>query len=789
MLLKPAFANGDTINVAAGTYIGQTTITKSVNIVGAGTVVLDGNNAGTQAVIVVNGAGITVNLTNLTVRNGPQALSGGGLSVLVGTVNTTNVVLRDNRGIAGAGAIVLYGATLNMTGGSITNNTATANASLVGAGGGAYVWGKNGATPAGKLTLDGVAVTGNIATGANLLFSGNGGGVFNAGTAVIKNSTFSGNRAIVTSAANKVRSGQGGGLFNGPQDGDDTPSLTVENTTITGGLAPGTLNATSGGAIANDETSTGGTSVSGALTLTNTELRGNEAVVGGGLYNGGTLNATGGLIVNNTALSGGGVYQSPIVVAAANPTATFDGTAFTGNTASGLAANFGNGGAIFNGEKLTLRNATFADNKAVPSAAASAVSGWGGAIFNGAWAAGDTPDLIVEDSTIDGGAVATNALIGGAVASTGNLLGVANGVPAKLALTRTTVTSNVAAAGGLYTGGPTTITGGSLDHNAATNGSAGYGGAVYAAPSPASSPAFDVTLDSVDVTDNSAAVVGGGIAALNKVTTKVLNGSTINDNTSAISGGGVYNAGDLTITASDVSGNDAAFQAGGIYNGSTVATDTPKLTMTNATVDDNTAANGGGGIVTVKGATLTATGGHINGNSAVGGGGLLVGDAAPATFDGTDFADNLASASGGGAIFNAGTLSIANSMLTGNEAVQTTGNTGLGGAIYSGSNAANAVTSLTLEAQHDRRQRGVRRLGAADLLTRRGGDEQDLHRPQHDHRQLVLQCVRGDRAVPPADDHVEHDHRQHQCGWERRASPGGSGLPGYRRHDPHRQHG
>ncbi len=192
-------------------------------------------------------------------------------------------------------------------------------------------------------------------------------------------------------------------------------------------------------------------------------------------------------------------------------------------------------------------------------------------------------------------------------------------------------------------------------------------------------------------------MVGGGIAVLAKVTMKVLNGSAVNSNSSAISAGGIYNAGDLTVTASDVSGNDAAFQAGGIFNGSTVATDTPKLTLTNAGIDDNDAASSGGGIVTVKGATLTATGGHVNGNSAVGAGGLLVADGAPATLDGTDFVGNVASASGGGAILNSGTLSLANSTLSANEARQTTGNTGLGGAIYSGSNAANAVTSLEVE--------------------------------------------------------------------------------------------
>ncbi len=209
-----------------------------------------------------------------------------------------------------------------MTGGSIINNTATATTHLsVLAAASTY-----SARPRPSLRASSPSTACRSTTtsrlGVNFLYTGNGGGVFNTGTTVIKNSSFSGNR-VVGSTANALRSGQGGGVFNGAQDGDDAPSLTVENSTITGGLPAGTLNATSGGGIANVETSTGGTSVSGALTLTNTELRGNEALVGGGVYNGGTVTAMGGLVVNNTAYSGGGVYQSPDRLAPANnPTAT-----------------------------------------------------------------------------------------------------------------------------------------------------------------------------------------------------------------------------------------------------------------------------------------------------------------------------------------------------------------------------------------------------------------------------------------------------------------------------------
>ncbi len=702
---KPGFVSGDTINVAAGTYLGQTLFTtKNANVVGSGTVILDGQASASLPTVALNGAGVTVNLTNLTIRNGGNNPYGGGIGAAAGTINATNVTLTGNRGALGGGAAVFQGATLTMTNSTVSNNTSTATANLTGAGAGIYVYGKTAAAAAGRLTLVNTNVTGNIANGAALAFTGNGGGVFNAGTTVIRNSTFTGNQAAPTTSTNalfKLRSGQGGAVFNGANDSDDVPVMTIEDSTINGGTVSGGFNAATGGAVANVETSLSGTSVSGDLTMTGTTLRNNVAIVGGGLYNGGTVNVSGGSIEGNSALSGGGMYQSPIVLGTAAATAVVDGTSFTTNTATGLTlANFGNGGAIFNGEKLTVRNATFSGNKAIASTVSSVATGWGGAIWNGAFLANDAPELTITNTDILGGAVSgANAVIGGAVASTGNVFGFAGAVPAKLTATGLDLTANVAAAGGgIYAGGPTTLTGGALDQNVANNASFGYGGAIYSAANPATGPVPTVTLDSVDATNNDAAVAGGAFALLSGVVTQLRNDSTVTGNNAGVLGGGVFNAGDLTVKSSSVDDNDSGFQGGGIYNGSTVATDLPKLVLDDSSVDDNTAATAGGGLVTIKGATLTATGGHINGNSAVGGGGAVVSDGAPASFDGTDFVDNTASASGGGALLNSGTTTIANSNLVGNHAIRTSGNTGLGGAIYSGSNTASAVTSLTIEA-------------------------------------------------------------------------------------------
>ncbi len=710
VLAKAAFVSGDTINVAPGVYTDRPAITaKGATITGAGAgVVFDGGT--TSWAIAVNGAAPVVNLNNLTLRNG--GFSGGGaLPIVTSTVNATNVNVINSKGQLGGGIAVYGTATLNMTGGSITGNTATAAAALGGVGGGLYVVGKTATVAAGTAVLDGVTISGNIANGAAQAAGGNGGGVFNAGTTTIRNSTLTGNQAVASTNASNARRGFGGAVMNGPQDGVAAPVLTISNSTIAGGTVAGGANSTYGGAIANGESFGGPAPVT---TATGVTMTGNTAVLGGAVSNGAKLNVTGGAINGSAAYSGAGVWNVPSAVpAAAGVTATFDGTSFADNTANGLTlANYGNGGAIFNSESLTVKNATFTGNKAVASSAGGTATGWGGAIWNGAFAANDAPVATITGTTITGTGTA-DATIAGGIANPGNVFGFAGALPGALAATGLTIDNEAAlAGGGMYTGGATTLTDSTIKNSRATHASAGFGGGLYASRSAGPVPVL--TLDNTDLTGNSAAVVGGGLAQLFGVTTQIRNGSSVDDNSAAISAGGIYNAGDLTVRGSDVSGNDAAFQGGGIYNGSSTATDTPSLVLADSTVDDNTAANSAGGLVTLKGATLTATGGHVNGNSALAGGGAVVGDNATASFDGTDFRGNTATSIGGGALVNAGSATIRNSELTGNEAVHTTGNTGLGGAVYSGSNNDGVSTSLRIEAST---LAGNKAYGGAALLT------------------------------------------------------------------------
>ena len=86
-----------------------------------------------------------------------------------------------------------------------------------------------------------------------------GGGIFNAGTLTLSNSTVSGNTA-----------NYGGGIFNA-----GTGTLTLTNSTVSGNTA---TNESGGGGIRNANT----------LTVTNSTLSGNSAPSGGGIYDGAT---------------------------------------------------------------------------------------------------------------------------------------------------------------------------------------------------------------------------------------------------------------------------------------------------------------------------------------------------------------------------------------------------------------------------------------------------------------------------------------------------------------------
>jgi hypothetical protein len=184
VLAKAAFVNGDTINVAAGTYTDRPVFgAKGANVVGAGTAttIFSGSNV-SFAMGWVSPAGVTTTLSNLTLTAG-KTNTGGALALGGGNVITNNVDLTSSSSPLGGGAYVAQNTTLTMNGGTVRDNTSVASATpLTGAGAGIYVVGKVGATAAGKLNLNGTNFTNNVTTGGAAQAGGNGGAGDNAGT-------------------------------------------------------------------------------------------------------------------------------------------------------------------------------------------------------------------------------------------------------------------------------------------------------------------------------------------------------------------------------------------------------------------------------------------------------------------------------------------------------------------------------------------------------------------------------------------------------------------------------
>lgn len=258
-------AGNSTINLGAGTYELPTpalSINRSLTINGAGeeTTILDGQ-FDTSRVLSLSGAGVTLNLNNLSLIGGLSS----GISVSGATLNLNNSTIRNNSFFgsvlnSGAGIFNALG-TVNVTNSTISNNSANE----LGGGGGIF--------NQGVLTVTNSTISGNS---ADL-----GGGIFNdvGGTATVTGSALGNNRGT-----------DGGGIAN-------RGTLTIQSSTIAGNQQIG-LSRSSGG-ILNESP--------GILTLTDSTVSGNIAAErAGGLFNSGTATITNSTIVANSAGSDGG---------------------------------------------------------------------------------------------------------------------------------------------------------------------------------------------------------------------------------------------------------------------------------------------------------------------------------------------------------------------------------------------------------------------------------------------------------------------------------------------------
>ncbi|WP_299130483.1 T9SS type A sorting domain-containing protein [uncultured Winogradskyella sp.] len=486
-----------------------------------------------------------------------------------------------------------------------------------------------------------------------------GGGIYMTNAMVtINNSIITGNTANGIGSP----SGSGGGIYN-----DVGGVLVVNNSEISNNTA----NRAGGGV---EDKTAGGATIT--TTLNNVNLINNNAGIspataapgnGGGIHvsSNGSVNIIGGSATGNiAALEGGALWNG-------FGTMTVDGVTINGNTASGDAADDGGGGIFNNGGTLIVQNGTTITNNI-----ADGTAGSGGGIQNV-----DGGSVSVSDSTITGNT--SNRAGGGIEDNSTN--GVGTVTLMNVTLDNNTTGSAPGNGGGFHITGPgnATVIGGTINGNIA----ALEGGGLW-------NGSGTMTVDGVTINGNTAsgdaADDGGGGIFNNGGTLIVQNGTTITNNIAdgtAGSGGGLLSIdGDVTVTNSSLESNSANRAGGAIelIDGNLIFTNSSMInndvdgiagtaapgngggfhvtgtsgliTISSSTISGNAAANEGGGLWNQNGTTMNVSMSIIDNNTAAFGGGIYNNGGSITNVITSTISSNSASVSGGGATNNGASL-------------------------------------------------------------------------------------------------------------------------------------
>jgi hypothetical protein len=449
--------------------------------------------------------------------------------------------------------------------------------------------------------LIGFTVTGGSTTG-------DGGGILNAGTFMLTNSTVTGNMA--------ERAGGVGNL--------ETGILTVASSTVSSNAA----------------NLVGGIGTQGIAEIIDTRVSGNTALVGGGglgVSTGGTLTATGSVVEDNSTPGvAGGVGVEEL------GTVTLNDTSVLRNHAGEVGGGISNSGVMTLNESDVSENSATAFNGGISNEVggvlalnSSTVSG-NSSNFSGG--IGNNGTVTLSNSTVSGN---TATEYGGGIASN-----------TELTLIDSTVSDNSCGldGGGIASfSGTTTVTNSTVSGNSA--GSQGGGIANVGT----------LALTNTTVSENQAGFGGGGVLNTGPDATATLTNSTASGNQSGGPGGGIVNDAILTLSDSTISSNGAGADGGGILNSGT-------LIVVRSTIAENTGATSGGGIENYSG-LVQIDSSTISGNTATAGGGGGIENPFP---DGTLSLINTTvsgnSSIGRGAIENVGTAVVIASTLSLNVA-------------------------------------------------------------------------------------------------------------------------
>ncbi|MBS64018.1 MAG: hypothetical protein CMN27_13870 [Salinisphaera sp.] len=385
-------ANGTEADMGGGAIFGQVGGANGTVVVSDSTFVSnmagnsDDNESSASGGAILAGDGTTLTISYSVFRMNTARRAGGAIEVLAGSTTTLdNVTATGNDAGASPGnggfLHVTGDGDIDVTGGLFARNTAVE--------GGAF-WNNQG-----TMTLDGVSIVNNEATGVDA--TQGGGGIYaegndmgDSGTLTITASRIAMNRASGTS-------GSGGGILVSPN-----ATANITDTRISGNTSQraggGIENA--GGSVTLTEVTLGGTASadgnnaganpgnggglhiggSGTTTIVDSSVGNNKAVEGGGLWNsgGGTLDVDNSTVAQNSATRGAGVYLD-----GAGGTITLDYVSVTNNQGSGVFAVDGAGGSITVNNSLVSGNSPDLGSGVTADGANGNVTG--DVAFNGAY--------------------------------------------------------------------------------------------------------------------------------------------------------------------------------------------------------------------------------------------------------------------------------------------------------------------------------------------------------------------------------------------------------------------
>jgi len=633
--------------ITGTTFIGNSAIENGGAIAAFGPVTLEQTVLGTNT--AAQGGAIYGLDTHLSLLGG--TVSGNGADRGAGLMSVRGSVMIDGTLMAGNVAVIDGGAVHASGELRIVNATLTGN--LAQNRGGAIAWTTRQDSPlTASLEIDNSRILLNQAKDAGGLLAEMRDDVLEEWNAVVKNSTFSENRATGDGGAILARRaklsildcslGENAAGYNGGALRSLGSRISIERSTFTGNEA-----AFGGGGIHHEQGPVFDSSRA-LLKIAASEFTHNR---GRALYSRGwvevttssfTENLDGAIELNgfpatiadsvisrNTAPDGAGIYAQnglwAVVELGLPQVFQILRTTISNNVATGFG-----GGGVMTSSSMLLEDCIIADNVASSTVARNGL-GAGVLFADGVY----NHSLVARRSAFVGNVATGN---GGAIAALdGRLLQIvdssfnhnsaANGGAVHVERTTSDIldsefTENSAtqSGGAIYANAAAHITHSSFSENSATNGGAVAG--------------FFSQMSTSTLVNNIASQAGGGVYALGGT----IRGSSLSGN-EATSGGGAYFERAGVIDSSTISGNSAV-NGGGVFS-------IAQLEIANSTLSGNEAFNDGGGLyaggnLTIRSSTVTLNRAEADGDGAGQGGGVALAGAATRSLENTILAGNVA---------------------------------------------------------------------------------------------------------------------------------------------------